>query len=152
MKENSMWLNHTERVQCRLVKAECPLHHKGHRYMGKNKCNRCPNAFLYTMRKHGYMTLVGPYTKEAIQNLELEAPTKCPHCDGQISKADKYSSWDYDCKRCRRAWIVFMGHWLAGFDAGGSVYKHEDGKFTRLRNEESEKVWDKWRAASNNNT
>lgn len=70
MQPNERYLSSTEKVVCRLTKAICPGHYKGHRYMGKHKCHRCPNAFLYTMRKLGYMTLVGPYTKEAVEKLE----------------------------------------------------------------------------------
>ena len=76
--------------------------------------------------------------------------TKCPHCEGELVKAEKYLGWQYECKRCGRVWIVLDGiYWLAGFDAGGHVYEIRDGvviDHNSFKDEElREKLWNRVR-------
>lgn len=60
---------------------------------------------------------------------------KCPHCGGElVEEWAKYVQWKYVCGRCSRAWIILDKiYWLAGFDAGGHIYKIENGKVEEIR-------------------
>lgn len=60
---------------------------------------------------------------------------KCPHCRGElVEEKAKYVQWRYVCKRCQRVWIILDDvYWLAGFDAGGHIYKIENEKVEEIR-------------------
>jgi len=58
----------------------------------------------------------------------------CPHCKGDLVEAPEFVQWKYECKRCSRAWIILDEvYWLAGFDAGGHIYKIENEKIEEIR-------------------
>ena len=76
--------------------------------------------------------------------------TKCPHCKGDLVKAKEYLEWQYECKKCGRAWIVLDNiYWLACFDAGAHVYKIEHNKVEDLNSfrdtELRKKLWNRVR-------
>jgi len=70
---------------------------------------------------------------------------KCPHCKGELEEAPPFVNWKYTCLRCRRAWIVVGDYWLAGFDAGGHIYRVKNGKVTEIRRNNPlwQELWDK---------
>jgi len=78
--------------------------------------------------------------------------TNCPHCKGELTKTnERYRQWQYECKRCGRAWIILDNkYWLAGFDAAGHVYEiDKNGKFidhNSFRDEKlREELWNRVR-------
>ena len=79
----------------------------------------------------------------------MEKVTKCPHCKGDLKEVDtSYLAWQYECLRCRRAWIVLDDvYWLAGFDAGGHIYKIQKGQIEEVRasNPLWKQLWDRVR-------
>jgi len=74
---------------------------------------------------------------------------ECPHCKGELVVAPDYVKWQYECQRCRRVWIILDElYWLAGFDAGGHIYKiSKKGNIEEIRqiNPLWEKLWDRVR-------
>lgn len=71
----------------------------------------------------------------------------CPHCRGSI-KATPNAGWNYVCCQCGRVWIIIDKiYWLAGFDAGGAIYKIERGKMEEVREFDPlwEQLWNKYR-------
>ena len=76
----------------------------------------------------------------------------CPHCKGELrNKSFQKMQWKYVCLRCGRVWIILDDkYWLAGFDAGGSVYElDKNGEFINHNSFQDEKLreklWDRVR-------
>lgn len=71
----------------------------------------------------------------------------CPHCRGLIQKVEK-AKWNYVCCQCGRCWIILDKiYWLAGFSAGGEIYKIKDGELDEVRESDPlwEQLWDRVR-------
>jgi DNA-directed RNA polymerase subunit RPC12/RpoP len=71
----------------------------------------------------------------------------CPHCRGLLKEEHGYG-WSYICTQCGRAWIIVDKiYWLAGFSAGGEIYKIDKGELEEVREFDPlwEQLWDRVR-------
>jgi len=84
-----------------------------------------------------------PTGKRFFLESEMIVPryTICPHCNGDMSKADM-GDYDYDCHKCGRAWRVNRKTkvWHAVFSAGFEVYSRME-----VRNVQKHKQLLEWR-------